>query len=69
VVINGELEWELEAIINHNVVKSRSPNRPSLVEFKVRWKGDFEDSWHELVDFENSMDSIESTSVITASSR
>jgi hypothetical protein len=59
VVINGELEWELEAIINHHVVKSKKSSQPGLVEFKVRWKGDYEDSWHELVDFENSMESIE----------
>jgi hypothetical protein len=60
VVINGELEWEIEAIINHNVIKSRKSSQPGLVEFKVRWKGDYEDSWHELIDFENSMESIES---------
>jgi RNase H-like domain found in reverse transcriptase/Reverse transcriptase (RNA-dependent DNA polymerase)/Integrase zinc binding domain/gag-polyprotein putative aspartyl protease len=59
VVINGELEWELEAIINHHVVKSKKSSRPGLVEFKVRWKGDYEDSWHELEDFENGMESIE----------
>jgi hypothetical protein len=40
VVIKGELEWEVDAIINHNVVKSKSANKPGLVEFKVRWKGD-----------------------------
>ena len=57
--IKGELEWELEAIINHNVVRSRKASKPSLVEFKVRWKGDYEDSWHELIDFENSMDTVE----------
>jgi hypothetical protein len=59
VVINGELEWELEAIVDHHVVKAKSSKRPGLVEFKVRWKGDYEDSWHELVDFEHSIDSIE----------
>jgi hypothetical protein len=59
IVINGELEWELEAIINHNVIKSKKSSQPGLVEFKVRWKGDYEDSWHELIDFENSMESIE----------
>ena len=57
--IKGELEWELEAISNHNVVRSRKASKPSLVEFKVRWKGDYEDSWHELIDFENSMDTVE----------
>jgi hypothetical protein len=60
VVINGELEWEIETILNHNVVKAKQKGKPGLVEFKVRWKGDYEDSWHELVDFENSMQSIES---------
>jgi RNase H-like domain found in reverse transcriptase/Reverse transcriptase (RNA-dependent DNA polymerase)/Integrase zinc binding domain/gag-polyprotein putative aspartyl protease len=59
VVINGELEWEIEAILNHNVVKAKQRGKPGLVEFKVRWKGDYEDSWHELIDFENSMPTIE----------
>ena len=59
VVINGELEWEIEAIVNHHVVKSKKSSQPGLVEFKVRWKGEYEDSWHELEDFENSMESIE----------
>lgn len=57
--IDGELEWEVEAIIGHNVVQSRSKKVPTLVEFQVQWKGDFDTSWHEFVDFEHSIASVE----------
>jgi hypothetical protein len=57
--IDGELEWEVEAIIGHNVVQSRSKKVPTLVEFQVKWKGDFDTSWHEFVDFEHSIASVE----------
>jgi hypothetical protein len=53
------LEWEVEAIIGHNVIHSRSKKKSSLVEFQVKWKGDFDTSWHEFVDFENSIASVE----------
>jgi hypothetical protein len=59
VVINGELEWEVEAVIDHNVIRAKSRKQLNLVEFRVRWKGDYEDSWHEFVDFEHSIDTLQ----------
>jgi predicted aspartyl protease len=57
--IEGELEWEVLGISDHNVVKSRRKVGVNLVEFKVNWKGSYEDSWHEFVDLENSLDTLE----------
>jgi hypothetical protein len=59
VCIGGELEWEVEAIVDHNFVKSKSKRTLSLAEFKVKWKGDYEHSWHEFADFENSIETVE----------
>jgi hypothetical protein len=57
--IDGACEWEVEAITDHNLLKSRKKDVPSLLEFKVEWKGNFEPSWHEFRDFEHSLDSVE----------
>ena len=57
--IGGEEEWEIEAVTSHNLVTSRSKRNRSLVEFKAKWKGQFEDSWHEFVDFEHSVQTVE----------
>jgi Integrase zinc binding domain len=57
--LQGELEWEVEAVIDHNLLRSRRKHDLNLVEFKVKWKGDFETSWHEFVDFEHSVESVE----------
>jgi hypothetical protein len=59
VLIEGELEWEVHGISNHNILRSRCKNGLNLVEFCVNWKGSYEDSWHEFVDFENSLDALE----------
>jgi hypothetical protein len=58
VVINGELEWEVDAVVDHNIVQTKN-KKTTIVEFRVRWKGDYEDSWHEFVDFEHSIDSVQ----------
>ena len=59
VLIEGELEWEIHGISNHNILRSRRKYGMNLVEFCVNWKESYEDSWHEIVDFENSLDSLE----------
>ena len=59
VIVAGMQEWELEAVTNHNIVKSSSRKYLSLLEFKAQWKGDYEDSWHEFVDFANSVPTVE----------
>jgi hypothetical protein len=58
VVIEGELEWEVEAITDHNIVKPKG-KKPALVEFKVKWRGNYEDSWHEFPDLEGCLASLE----------
>jgi hypothetical protein len=57
--IDGDLEYEVEAIVNHNFVKSKSKRESNWVEFKVKWKGDYETSWHPFADFEHSIESVE----------
>lgn len=59
VIIDGELEWEVEAVVDHNLLVSRKRAGASYLEFRVRWKGSFEDSWHEFTDFENAVDSVQ----------
>ena len=58
-IINGEEEYEIEAITAHNLIVSRSRKKASLVEFKAVWKGLYEDSWHEFSDFEHSVHKVE----------
>ena len=59
VVIDGVEEWEVEQITGHNKLKSRRKNGLNVVEFRAQWKGDYEDSWHELRDFEHSIELVE----------
>jgi hypothetical protein len=56
IVINGSTEYELEAILQHKITGKKAP----IVEFEVLWKGDFDTTWQEFDDFENSMESLES---------
>ena len=53
-----QLEWEVTAILNHNIVQNKSKSK-ILVEFKVQWKGVCEDSWHEFSDIEGCLESLE----------
>jgi hypothetical protein len=48
----------VEDIVDYNIVTSRRGNVPSVVEFRVRWKGACDDSWHEPKDFEHSQDTL-----------
>ena len=57
--IDGVEEWEVEAIINHNVVSTRSKKKQNYVEFLVQWKGSCEPSWHEFKDCENCIETVE----------
>jgi RNase H-like domain found in reverse transcriptase/Reverse transcriptase (RNA-dependent DNA polymerase)/Integrase zinc binding domain/gag-polyprotein putative aspartyl protease len=57
--IDGAQEWEVEAIINHNIVSTRSKKKQKFVEFLVQWKGNCEPSWHEFKDCENCIQTVE----------
>jgi hypothetical protein len=50
-IINDEPEYEVESI-DFNLLRSKRRNGPTMVEFRVRWKGGYQDSWHEPIDFE-----------------
>ena len=56
VVINAELEYEVDDILNYSIFKSRRKSERDIVEFRVKWKGPCEDSWHEPIDFEHCQD-------------
>ena len=49
----------MEAVIDHNLLKSRRKSVATILEFRVKWKGGYEDSWHEFADFEHSVASVE----------
>ena len=57
VSIDGELEYELEAVIDHKITKTKRGKH--RLEFEVLWKGDYDTTWQEFEDFENSMQSLE----------
>ena len=52
-LVDGNLEYELDSLVDYNIVHSRRRNVPPVVECRVRWKGSCEDSWHEPPDFVN----------------
>jgi hypothetical protein len=58
IIINDEPEYEVESIVDFNLLRSKRRNGPTMVEFRVRWKGGYQDSWHEPIDFENATDSL-----------
>jgi hypothetical protein len=58
VLIDEQLEWEVTAILNHNIVQNKNKSK-ILVEFKVQWKGVCEDSWHEFSDLEGCLETLE----------
>jgi hypothetical protein len=51
VLMDGELEYELDDIINHSIHKARRSTERVIVEFCVMWKGPCADSWREPIDF------------------
>jgi putative transposase len=48
VQVNGREEYELEAIVNHKIHKSKGQ---SSVSFEVHWKGNYENTFQEMNDF------------------
>jgi hypothetical protein len=58
VVISGEEGHELDSIIDFNVVRSKRRHIPDVVEFRVKWKGSFADTWREPCDFANAQDTL-----------
>jgi hypothetical protein len=59
VFIDGLPEWEVEAIINHNIVTSKSKKKAKYVEFLIQWKGAAEHSWHGFKDCEHCVETVE----------
>ena len=57
-IINDEEQYELEAIVDHNLIRGHTARSPKVVEFKVRWLGSYDESWHEFSDFTHSIESI-----------
>jgi hypothetical protein len=53
--VEGELEFQIDQICDHHLVRSRR-NVPAVVEFKLRWVDNAEDSWHEPCDLEHAQD-------------
>ena len=45
-------------MIDHNLLRSRRKGVPSVVEFQIRWKGSYDDTWHEPEDFEHCVDTL-----------
>ena len=60
-VVDSDLEFELERIVDFHLVSSRKRDVPGIVEFRVRWKGgSLEDTWHEPDAFENAQHVLQS---------
>ena len=55
VTIDGNLEFEVEAILNHQLHPGKTPG----VDFEVLWKGDFDSTWQDFEDLENSLEIVE----------
>ncbi len=49
VQIRGEDEWEVDGLLDHKT-------RNGIPHFCVQWKGNYENSWHEVTDLENCPD-------------
>ena len=59
VTIDDNLEWELEDISDHRVVRSKKKNTHTTVQFKIVWKGGAEDTWHEFPDLNHCLETLE----------
>ena len=58
VVIDNEVEWEVDGVLDHNIIRPKR-NKPPVVEFRIKWKGSCEDSWHEFSDLEGCIATLE----------
>jgi len=54
-----DIEFEVDDIVDFNLVNSKRKNIPSVVEFRVRWKDCSHDSWHEPKDFAHAQDLLQ----------
>jgi hypothetical protein len=54
----GEEEFELDLITDFNIRKSKRQNVADEVEFKVKWKGAYADTWHAPSDFHNAQETL-----------
>ena len=59
VTINSELEWEVEAILDHKVMRPKAKKRQGFVEFRIKWKGHYEPSWQGFDDCQHCMEAVE----------
>jgi len=55
VIVEGEEEWSLDEILDHRVVRGRGRGGPLKRQFRCRWHGYAEDSWHDQADVEDSI--------------
>jgi hypothetical protein len=58
IVIDDEIEWEVDGVLDHNIIRPKR-NKPPVVEFRIKWKGSCEDSWHEFSDLEGCIATLE----------
>ena len=52
-------QQEVVSIINHSITKVKKQPLPVVVEFLVTWKGGYDNSWHEFVDLEGCLETLE----------
>jgi hypothetical protein len=55
VMISEEEEYELDAVADFNLLKSKMENVPGEAKFKVQWKGSYANTWHSPNDFGNAL--------------
>lgn len=53
VFIDGELQYELDSIVDYSLLTPRRKHDSPVLEFRVHWKGSCDDTWHEDSDFEH----------------
>lgn len=49
-------EYEVDSIQDFNIVTHKRHGVADVVEFRLRWKGSLEDTWHEPADLANALD-------------
>ena len=59
VLVDGDLEFELDSIVDFHLLQSRRRNTAPVVEFWMRWKDFCEDTWHAPCDFEHAQDTLQ----------
>ena len=59
VQIRGEDSYEVDKIINFNIAKRTSKQIAPVVTFCVKWKGAYENSWHQMADLTDCIDLVQ----------